>query len=412
MKIGVVGLGKVGLVLAQVLRHVGGHEVVGYDVRSADAILDDLNTQREPIPQGEITIASDVRTLILGSEVVYICVATPNAEYDATRPYSVQSEDFDYTALLDAITAVAQEATKQKKHITLVVLSTVAPTTFAERIYDIVVPETVSLAYSPSFISLGTVWQDLVDPKAILIGADNAVTSSVISSVWEPITDAHRVTVSIESAEIIKMASNTIQFFKIQYINALARLADKTYADIDEVSEGLKWVHDHGWIPRAGMPDGGACRPRDVAAMRAVADRNVLTDLYTLTDAMSQARGLQLAHIAGRVRSLARQHDLPILILGDAYKAGVTYTDGSPGVSLFWWIQQSAGEREVSLVPGTFTKDSVFHDKAVYVIAVPFEVDLSKFPANSVVYDVWGNGEDDLNSETFYISPGRTQWLG
>lgn len=408
MKIGVVGLGKVGLVLAQVLRHVGKHEVVGYDVRPADDIWDAIEAQREPIPKGALTIAHDVRTVVLSSDVVYICVATPNVEFDATSRHSIHSENFDYTMLLDAIGAVSQEATKQQKHITLVVLSTVAPGIFAEKIFDAVEREFVSLVYSPSFISLGTVWQDLVDPKGILIGHESLTDALVVSQVWEPITDAHRISVSIESAEIIKMASNTIQFFKIQYINALAELANKTYADIDEVSDGLAKVLNHGWIPRAGMPDGGACRPRDVVAMTEVARQYNLNQLHSLMSALSEARALQFDKIAGDVLTLARRFpDLPILILGDSYKAGVTYPDGAPGIYLFWSIQALAGERSVSLVPTITGPNYHFEDKALYVIAVPWAMDLSQFPKGSVVYDVWGTTEDDINMDVTYVPPGR-----
>lgn len=406
MKIGVIGLGKVGLVLAQVLRHIGGHEVIGYDVRPANAILDDLDAQRESMPVGDITLAVDIRTVVESSDVIYICVATPNIEYDATSPHGVMAEDFDYTALLDAVTAVSQEASKQNKRITLVVLSTVAPGTFAERIFPVVDDRYVALVYSPSFISLGTIEQDLLRPEAILIGTNHGVSVDAVLGVWHFIDNsAHRIGVSIESAEIIKMASNALQFFKIQYINALAELAERTYANIDEVSDSLEKVLNHGWIPRAGMPDGGACRPRDVAALLEIADKFSAPQLTALMDGLNDAHWNQLEHIAAGVSRLATRYpDLPILIVGDAYKAGVSYTDGSPGVALFRLLDRG----RASLMPGTFTENSKFLDKAIYVIAVPFKVNLSQFPAGSVVYDVWGNGEDDLASDTIYISPGRT----
>jgi UDP-N-acetyl-D-mannosaminuronate dehydrogenase len=225
--------------------------------------------------------------------------------------------------------------------------------------------------------------------------------------VWEPITDARRITVSIESAEIIKMASNTIQFFKIQYINALAALAEKTSADIDEVSEGLAKVLNHGWIPKAGMPDGGACRPRDVAAMTAIADGKYVSDLWMLMRALDNARKTQFDRMALEIQRLADKFpDLPILILGDAYKAGVTYSDGSPGKYLLRSLYP-ATKRSVSLVPGTFNENSKFLDKAIYVVAVPYPINLRRFPMGSVVYDVWGMTTDDPNLEVTYISPGR-----
>lgn len=410
MKIGVVGLGKVGLVLAQVLRHIGDHEVIGYDIRPYEEVLASLAEPLEPVPAGEITIAADMRTVVLGSDIVYICVATPNVDYDATSRTSIDSEDFDYTYLLDAVSAVSQEASKQQKHITLVVLSTVAPGTFAEGISDVVERQYVSLVYSPSFISLGTIERDLLRPKAILIGTENPRDAETVNNVWHFVKDAERIEVSIESAEIIKMASNAIQFFKIQYINALASLADKTFADIDEVSNGLERVLNHGWIPRAGMPDGGACRPRDVAALMEVSDKYQVSQLMQLAAGMSDSRKDQFEYMAYRIMRLTiRFPDLPVLILGDAYKSGVTYTDGSPGIYLFHSLLNIIGGKNLSLISSTLDPvDRKFHDKAIYVIAVPFQLQLSQFPDGSVVYDVWGMGEPDPNSEVTYISPGRT----
>lgn len=408
MKIGVVGLGKVGLVLAQLLRHHGGHEVVGYDVRSADAIYDDLDTQREPTPKGALTIAHDVRTVVLASDVVYICVPTPEKSNEGADGYDA---DFDYTHLIDAVTAVSQEASKQQKHVTMVILSTVAPGTFLERIYDAVgAVQYVALVYSPSFISLGTVWRDMEHPTAILIGAETQKSADLVDEVWRPIVssdNAPRLVVSIESAEIIKMASNALQYMKISFINSLGELAEKTGANIDEVSDSLGEILNHGWIPRAGMPDGGPCRPRDVAAMWSIANKYGLSSVELLASFVD-IRDYQFGHIGGQVAKLAyRFPDLPILILGDSYKPGVTYTDSAPGPEVAADLAIRGFKDRVSLVPGNFTEDSKFHDRAIYVIAVPFKVNLLWVPSGSIVYDVWGMHKDDVDLDVTYIAPGR-----
>lgn len=408
MNIGVVGLGKVGLVLAQVLRYHGGHDVVGYDIQTSQEVLERLANFPEPIAGVELTLAADMRTLVLGSDVVFICVPTPNKDFDATNPHSIQAEDFDYQYLDEACAAVSQEASKQAKHITLVVVCTVSPGTFAERLYDIIDSRYVALVYSPSFISLGTIERDMLKPQAILIGADELPSYEVVSDVWVPITNAERIKVSIESAEIIKMASNIMQLFKIQYINALAALAEKTLADMDQVSSGLERVLNHGWIPRAGMPDGGACRPRDIAAMTEVAHHHKLYTVENLFAAIGDQRLDQMDRIVGDLKFIQGRFPgtLPIVIMGDGYKPGVTYTDGSPGVLLHRMLSQH-GTSTTLLPSGTFDKDTKFGAEAIYVIAVPFEFKLSNFHEGSVVYDVWGYAEPDSDVEVTYITPGR-----
>jgi len=407
MRIGVVGLGKVGLVLAQVLRYHGGHEVLGYDVQSEDEVLDRLDSFPEPIHRGVLDFAEDITHLVSASDVVYVCVATPTPP-DTSEKVSRWSkpQDFDYSYLESALTDINTAATAVKAQpLTVVVLSTVAPGTFAKRLDNLVGPM-VTLVYSPSFISLGSIERDLLDPYALLVGADSNEAHRVVAELWRSVFLAKMfplVPATIAEAEVIKMASNAIQFMKIQYINSLVPLCDYVNADIDVVTMGLRLVRDHGWVPRAGMPDGGACRPRDMAAMSAVCDAMGPDGPPDVFDDIAQWRLDQFDHMATEVGMVARVFDLPIIVCGAAYKPGVYYQDGSPGVMLARLIKQNNPSRRVDLVDTYMPMGP-----AVYVLALPVtDEKMSQFPAGSTVYDVLGCTQGWEVTGVRFMRPGR-----
>jgi len=412
MRIGVVGLGKVGLVLAQVLRYHGGHDVMGYDIQSEDEVLDRLDSFPEPIHRGTLDFAEDITHLVSASDVVYVCVATPTPP-DTSEKVSRWSkpQDFDYSYLESALKDINAAATAVKAQpLTVVVLSTVAPGTFANRLHNLAGPM-VTLVYSPSFISLGTIERDLTKPAGLLSGAESSKNHKVVLDVWAPVLnpqggawDAPLVPVSIAEAEVIKMASNAIQFMKIQYINSLVPLCDHVNADVDSVAFGLRNILNHGWVPSAGMPDGGACRPRDMAAMSAVFD--AMGPAVRPTDVFGDIAqwGLdQFDHMATEVGMVARVFDLPIIVCGAAYKPGVYYQDGSPGVMLARLIKQNNPSRRVDLVD-----NYVPMGPAVYVLALPVtDEKMSQFPAGSTVYDVLGCTQGWEVTGVRFMRPGR-----
>lgn len=410
MRIGVVGLGKVGLVLAQVLRYHGGHDVMGYDIQSEDEVLDRLDSFPEPIHRGVLDFAEDITHLVSASDVVYVCVPTPSLPSDKDMGRWSHAQDFDYTYLESALTDINTAATAVKAQpLTVVVLSTVAPGTFAKRLHNLAGPM-VTLVYSPSFISLGTIERDLTKPAGLLSGAESSEDHKVVLDVWAPVLnpqggswDAPLVPVSIAEAEVIKMASNAIQFMKIQYINSLVPLCDHVNADVDSVAFGLRNILNHGWVPTAGMPDGGACRPRDMAAMSAVFDAMGPDSPVNVFDDIAQWRLDQFDHMATEVAMVARVFDLPIIVCGAAYKPDVPYQDGSPGVMLARLIKQNNPSRRVDLVDTYMPMGP-----AVYVLALPVNDEkMSQFPAGSTVYDVLGCTQGWEVTGVRFMRPGR-----
>lgn len=411
MNVGVLGLGKVGLVLANTLAYYGKHNVWGLDLESADKVQKRRNLFPEPIPSAEILITADIRHLVSSVDVLYVCVATPhtNPKLDGTHTSWVVPEDFDYTQLESALRSIALATNALKREITVVVLSTVAPGTFEKKL-KAVANEYMRLVYSPSFISLGTIQKNLMEPVCILVGEDRVNgrpgAASDLRALWAPVVgpSLKMYVTSIAEAEIVKMTSNFLQSYKIELMNAVAQMCDYTGANVDNVSGALANVLNHGWIPRAGLPDGGACRPRDAVALDYVADEAFMA--WNPFRELRTARTTNMRYHASYVAALAKEHKLPIIVVGTTYKPGVVYTDGSPGHFLHNMLTEMGYESKIVDVDA-----ASFRNRAVYVWALDASLDGQRYAKGSVVYDPWGTtltGAGDQQG-VVYVRPGRKE---
>lgn len=411
MRVGVIGLGKVGLAWAYVLRHHGGHQVIGHDIQ----VEIPLQLQEPGMAvlhgRGPILTAPTVGDVLDRAEVVFVAVQTPHAPgYGGDQPMPLETRDFDYTHLIAAVREVGEQAKQRGWTGTVVVMSTVLPGTCRRELLPLL-PPGVGFAYSPAFISLGRIVRDLLGPQLILIGQDTGQRPSWIHELYAPLgmagTDVAYC--DIESAELAKMAHNCWTSQKIGFVNILAEVADTAGANIDQVTRVLASTGDY--IPRAGMGDGGACRPRDAIAMQWLAEESTGVGPINFFQQLTATREDHSRWLAQIVADQARSLLLPVAILGRSYKPGVPYIDGSPSTLLIahleelgvlisdWWDPYSGGD-----TPVTLPTDRPF----IAVIATdhPEFIQLV-LPYGSVVIDPWGR-QPERDGVTL-ITPGRTR---
>ena len=397
MRAGVIGLGKLGLVWAYVLRHHGGHEVFGYDL--ADYIPP--QTQEPGMPdllnRGHIMTVPTVAELLPRVDLVYVCVQTPHLPgYDGATPMPDDARDFDYRHLIAAVQSIADAAHGQGWKGTVVVMSTVLPGTCRRELLPLL-PDGVGFVYSPAFISLGSIVKDFLHPRLIIAGSDDRFSAKMVTEMveqWE--FEASIYQMSIESAELLKVAHNTLISLRICYSNALAELADYLGADADRITKALG-------LPQPGLGDGGPCRPRDTIAMAWLADKAGLSaDPFRWA---THAREAQAQRLAFTVRQIADEHRLPIAILGRTYKPGVTYTDGSPAALLAHWLEHDwwwDPHTDPGPVPMPHNRPFV----AVIATNHPEFREIA-LPRGSVVIDPWGQQPE--REQVTLITPGRTR---
>jgi UDPglucose 6-dehydrogenase len=183
-----------------------------------------------------------------------------------------------------------------------------------------------------------------------------------------------------DDAEAIKIFYNTFISAKISLVNMIMDIAERNgNMNTDVVTGALERSTYRIMGPaymKAGMGDGGACHPRDNIALRFMAREYGLG--YDLFDAIMGSRESQATNLASKLIELSETHMLPIIIMGESYKPGVTYTDGSYSRLVANFVN--------------IVKD-VEYDKveypAVYLLGHRKVFNETIFPKGSVILDPW-----------------------
>jgi UDP-N-acetyl-D-glucosamine dehydrogenase len=345
MKIGIVGLGYVGLPLAVSFAEAG-HEVVGLDAdaRKIEA-LGEGRSYVEDIPDGVLAPLSErLRATAdysqLGPcEAVVICVPTPLT--GAREP--------DLTYITEAATALAEVLRAGQ----LVVLeSTTYPGTTRERLLPILEESGLSagsdfhLAFSPERIDPGRVDHTIrTTPK--LVGGLTAACSDRARELYSAVCDQVVVLSGPEEAELAKLLENIFRSVNIALVNELSQLCDRLGIDVWEVIDAAA-TKPFGFMrfdPGPGM--GGHCLPVDPFYLAFKArEHDFYPEFIELAGKINQA---QPVFCVERIERALNQAEKPvkgsrILILGVSYKAGIGDVRESPALKIARQLQRLGGK--------------------------------------------------------------------
>jgi UDP-N-acetyl-D-glucosamine dehydrogenase len=335
MKIGIVGLGYVGLPLAVAFAEAG-HEVVGLD--SDQRKVEGLNSGRSHVedvadavlaPLAERLRATSNQADLASCEAIVICVPTP----------LTGSREPDLTHLLDSATALSQVLQPEQ----LVVLeSTTYPGTTRERLQPILEESGLSagrdfhLAFSPERIDPGrTDYTVRTTPK--LVGGITPACAERARELYSLICDEVIVLSSPEAAELSKLLENIFRSVNIALVNELAQLCDRLGIDVWEVVDAAS-TKPFGFMrfePGPGM--GGHCLPVDPFYLAFKArEHDFYPEFIELAGKVNQT---QPAFCVERIERALNDAAKPvngsrILILGVSYKAGVSDTRESPSLKI------------------------------------------------------------------------------
>jgi UDPglucose 6-dehydrogenase len=391
MKIGFVGLGKLGMPCA-VAMSIKGHDVMGYDVQKK-VMNKKARPYRETGPDGILDLNpflrksavrfGSLRQVARHGGIVFVAVQTPHdPEFEGITRLTGERKDFNYDYLIDAIKKLSSVI---KRDTIVVIISTVLPGTIREKILP-VINKQVKLCYNPFFIAMGTTMRDFLHPEFILFGVHDERATKKVESFYRTITDAPFYRTSIENAELIKVAYNTFIGMKIVFANTLMEICHKTPgADVDEVTNALKLATERlisGKYLSGGMGDGGGCHPRDNIAMSFLAQKLALS--YDWFESVMKAREIQTEWLA----DLMEHYDLPKVILGKSFKPETNIVTGSPAL-LLKNILEERGHR-VALYDPYIDKKKPAFKRSVFLIGTKHPGFLTfSFPRGSVVIDPW-----------------------
>jgi len=376
MKIGFIGIGKLGQDAAEVMAEK--HEVIGYDV-----------VERQP---SNFNMVDTIEEVCKGRELIFIAVPTPHhPDYDGRYPSShLEPKDFDYTIVKNVLKEVNEYATKDQL---VVLISTVLPGTIRREFIPLC--KNFRFIYNPYLIAMGTVKWDMVNPEMVIVGTeDGSLTgdAKLLLEFYETfITEGTRYEVGTwDEAEAIKIFYNTFISTKVGLVNMIQDVSQRIgNINTDVVTKALERSTYRILGPaymKAGMGDGGGCHPRDNIALRYMARAHNLG--YDLFDAIMQAREAQAKNMARELSYLAKEYNLPVVILGKAYKPGVDYEDGSSSILVGWYLENSYNIE--------LSYDPIEPIKAVYLLGHMSQHHDYSFPEGSVIMDPWREFKSDI----------------
>jgi UDPglucose 6-dehydrogenase len=335
MKVGFIGLGKLGLPVA-LATEAAGHEVAGYDPSPVVAqiretrVLPYVEADAQALLEQTKMQFMEPAELAEWADLIFVAVATPHQpQFEGVTRLTDERADFDYSQLSNALFSVA-DAKGQ-----IVVISTVLPGTMEN-----LGPLAEGVLYNPFFIAMGTTIPDFRNPEFVLVGTDGA-HPGILRDFYATIHDRPVFVTTIKTAELTKVAYNTFIGLKIAFANTMMELCEKTGADVDDLVDALSLADRRLMGPaylRGGMGDGGGCHPRDNIALSWLAREVGLS--YDLFGALMECREKQTEWLAelvvdGVVNGAGDAHIAEsVEVLGKAYKPNTALTVGSPSTLL------------------------------------------------------------------------------
>ncbi len=328
-KLGVIGLGYVGLPLAVEMAHTGfrvtGIDIDGSKVESVNAgvsyVVDVSNASlRSSVVSGSIR-ATQSFAAVESLDAISICVPTPLRK----------TKDPDLSYIIAAVEAVHNHLRSGK----LIVLeSTTYPGTTCEIVLPILEKSGLKagrdffLAYSPERVDPGN--KDFTTrniPK--VIGGMTPSCTDVASLLYQQFVERTVPVSSPESAEMVKLLENTFRSVNIALANEMARMCRKFHINVWEVIDAAK-TKPFGFMPFYPGPGlGGHCIPVDPYYLTWKAKINGfeprLIEMAAIIN--SQMPGFTVSRIADALNSNKKSlNGSRILALGVAYKCDVSDT--------------------------------------------------------------------------------------
>ena len=332
--LGVFGAGWVGLVTGACFAELG-HDVVVRDV--VPEKIEALRAGQVPFHEPglreliernreRLVFTLDPEELRAEASIFFACVDTPlspSGEANLARVWSVV-EDLG-----------------RPEGGTLVMKSTV-PVGTGERIREQLDPA-VGYVSNPEFLSEGRAIEDFVHPDRVVVGAFEEEHGDRVAALYEGF-DAPIVRTSVESAEMIKLASNAFLATRISFANEIANVSEAVGADVDEVIEGMGLDRRIGSsYLRPGIGYGGSCFPKDVSFLNLLAGSNDYT--FHLLDSVITVNREQPKRVVAKLQ--ARLGDLRgkrVALLGLAFKPNTNDMRDAPSIVLAALLRSEGAE--------------------------------------------------------------------
>lgn len=345
MNISIIGTGYVGLVTGACLASMGMDVLCcDNDEDKISKLIKGIIPIYEPCLEGlvnncaknsrRLDFSTDISKAVNHAEVIFITVNTPtkdDGKSDLGNLFKVSREIArhmeDYKIIVNKSTVPVGTGQKVKKEIEAIL---------KERNKQI----GFDVVSNPEFLKEGSAVYDFINPERIVIGAESEKASDIIKKVYEEqiMYSIPVITTSIETAEMIKYASNSILAAKISFINEIANICELCNADISIVAKGMGLDSRIGsQFLNAGPGFGGSCFPKDVKALAGTSMELGYTPL--ILNSTLEVNKRQKERMAAKIeKALDGLEGRKIAILGLAFKPETDDIRESPALSIIEYL--------------------------------------------------------------------------
>lgn len=340
MKLTIIGTGYVGLVTGACFAEVG-HQVVCVDNDAAkvkvlheggipiyEPGLEEL--VKKNVAAGRLRFTTSTAEGVDKSEVVFIAVPTPSLPEGSVDLSFIEKVAREIAAAMTSYKIVVDKSTVPVKTGDKVA-ETIKRYCKARVDFDVV--------SNPEFLREGFAVGDLMQPDRVVIGVRSQRPVPAMKEIYAPF-HAPIIITDINSAELIKHASNSFLALKISYINAVSVLCEAAGANVQEVAHGMGMDARIG--PRFLNPSlgfGGSCFPKDLSAFIKIADQ-VGYDFGLLKEVQKINSGQMDRFVKKIIDTLWVLKDKTIGVLGLAFKQNTDDVRMSPAIELCHRLQK------------------------------------------------------------------------
>ena len=349
MKIAVIGSGYVGLVTAACLADFG-HFVTAIDKDQEKIAL--LKAGKIPIyemgleeivhrnmKENRLSFSGNLGEGIKGAQVIFIGVGTPPRE--------------DGSADLQHVEAVAKEIAQHLTEYAVIVNKSTVPVGTGRRVREIIAanlqaPVEFDVVSNPEFLREGTAVMDFTHPDRVVIGTESERARKIMEEVYHALRDETAfVFTNLESAELIKYASNAFLATKVTFINEIADLCEAVGADVHVVAEGMGLDSRIGpKFLRTGPGYGGSCFPKDTRALARIA--RDYGERVTIVETVIAANENRKKRMVEKIRRIAGPlAGKTLAFLGLAFKPNTDDVRESPALAIISQLLDEGAELRV-----------------------------------------------------------------
>ncbi len=337
IRICMIGTGYVGLVSGACMADFG-HHVTCVDInqeRIKGLIQGEIpfyepNLDRlvlKNVEEGRLSFTTKLAEGMKDAQIILIAVQTPMSE----------SGEADLQYVMNVGREIGELMTEYK----VIVTKSTVPVGSARKLEKVIreaqkQPVPFDMASNPEFLREGSSIEDFMRPDRVVIGVETDRSEEILREIYRPLflLDTPIVRTGIETAELIKYASNSFLAVKISFINEMAKLAEKVGADIFDVAKsmgldkriGPKFLH-------AGLGFGGSCLPKDTNAIVHIAEE-AGTEMTIVRAAIGVNAGLPQRALAKAEALVGDLSGKTVALLGLAFKPNTDDIRSAPALEI------------------------------------------------------------------------------